>query len=210
MDENLAALHSQGAKAKEAAHKLSFLPTDVKNGALLAISRGLLEKTADILAANKLDYEEAKNGGMSPAMLDRLLLTGERIKAIAGDVNSVVALPDPVGEIFDMRTMPNGLQIGKKRVPVGVIAAIYESRPNVTIDIASLCLKSGNAVILRGGKETLRSNQALIRVINEALQKCGIPSGAVQLIENPDHAIVNELLRMRDAIDLVYPGAARD
>ncbi len=205
MDNGLKELQKQGKQARESAHRLSFLSTDIKNRALREISLGLLEKTPDILAANRQDYEEARSGGMSDAMLDRLLLTEERVKAIAGDVNSIVILPDPVGEIFDMRTMPNGLQIGKKRVPIGVIAAIYESRPNVTVDIASLCLKSGNAVILRGGKETLRSNKALIRVIEEALQKCGIPSGAVQLIENTDHALVSELLKMRDVIDLVIP-----
>jgi glutamate-5-semialdehyde dehydrogenase len=205
MDNALTELQKQGKQAKEAAHGLSFLSTDIKNRALREISLGLLEKIPDILAANRQDYEEARIGGMSDSMLDRLLLTEERIKAIAGDVNSIVILPDPVGEIFDMRTMPNGLQIGKKRVPIGVIAAIYESRPNVTVDIASLCLKSGNAVILRGGKETLRSNKALVSVIEEALQKCGIPAGAVQLIENTDHALVNELLKMRDVIDLVIP-----
>jgi glutamate-5-semialdehyde dehydrogenase len=132
-------------------------------------------------------------------------LTAERIKAIAADVESVAALPDPIGETFEMRTMPNGLQIGKKRVPMGVIAAIYESRPNVTIDIASLCLKSGNAVILRGGKETLRSNVALAHVVQSALDKCGVPAGAIQLIENTDRALVNDLLKMRDVIDLVIP-----
>ncbi len=194
-----------GKQAKAASRRLAFLPTDVKNKALLEIAKGLNERVADILAANKADYDEAKKGGMNDAMLDRLLLTAERIKGIASDVASVAALPDPVGEIFDMRTMPNGLQIGKKRVPIGVIAAIYESRPNVTVDIASLCLKAGNAVILRGGKETLRSNQVLAKVIVGSLAKAGVPTGAVQLIENPDHALVNELLKMRDVIDLVIP-----
>ncbi|MGA3094291.1 MAG: aldehyde dehydrogenase family protein, partial [Dehalococcoidales bacterium] len=162
------------------------------------------------MKANRQDYDEAKASGMNDAMLDRLLLTEERLRSITDDVNSIAALPDPVGEVFDMRTMPNGLLIGKKRVPMGVIAAIYESRPNVTIDIATLCLKSGNAVILRGGKETLRSNIALAGVASAALQKAGIPNGAVQLIEDTERTLVNELLKMRDVIDLVIPrgGAA--
>jgi len=134
-----------------------------------------------------------------------LMLNEARIKAIAADVETVAALPDPVGEVFDMRTMPNGLLVGKKRVPMGVIGAIYESRPNVTVDIAALCLKSGNAVILRGGKETLRSNIALAKTVAEALHTAGIPAGAVQLIEGTDRALVNELLKMRDVIDMVIP-----
>jgi glutamate-5-semialdehyde dehydrogenase len=194
-----------GKRAKAASRRLTFLPTDIKNKALLAISKGLIEDTPEILAANKADYDEAKKSGMNDAMLDRLLLTADRIKGIAADVASVSALPDPMGEFFDMRTMPNGLQIGKKRVPIGVIAAIYESRPNVTVDIASLCLKSGNAVILRGGKETLRSNIAFVKVIDKALENSGVPDGVVQLITNTDHALVNELLKMRDVIDLVIP-----
>ena len=169
------------------------------------MARGLVENTAEILKANRQDYDEARASGMSDAMLDRLLLTEARIQSIADDVITVASLPDPVGEIFDMRTMPNGLLIGKKRVPMGVIAAIYESRPNVTIDIASLCLKSGNAAILRGGKETVRSNIALATVAVTALRKAGIPEGAVQLIEDTDRSLVNELLKMRGIIDLMIP-----
>lgn len=198
-------LEMKGNLAKDASRKLACLSTEVKNHALGEIARGLINKTTEILKANRQDYKEAQNGGMNEAMLDRLLLTAERIKAIASDVNSVAALPDPVGEVFDMRTMPNGLLIGKKRVPMGVIATIYESRPNVTVDIASLCLKSGNAVILRGGKETLCSNIALASVISFALQKTGIPLGAVQLIEDTDRSLVDKLLKMRDVIDLVIP-----
>ncbi len=205
MDKGITELAVKGKLAKEASRKLAYLSTEVKNGALREIASGLIKNKIEILKANRQDYDEARASGMSEAMLDRLLLTEERLKSIADDVNSVAALPDPVGEVFDMRTMPNGLLIGKKRVPMGVIAAIYESRPNVTIDIASLCLKSGNAVILRGGKEMLRSNIALARVASAALQKAGIPEGAVQLIENTDRALVNELLKMRDVIDLVIP-----
>jgi glutamate-5-semialdehyde dehydrogenase len=143
-------------------------------------------------------------------MLDRLLLDTERIKGIAADVRTVAALPDPVGETFETRTLPNGLQVGKKRVPLGVIGAVYESRPNVTADISVLCLKSGNAVILRGGKEALYSNSALAKVIQSAAYRAGVPDGAVQFIESTDRALVGQMLKMREYIDLVIPrgGAA--
>jgi len=205
MEKGINELEVKGKLAKEASHKLAYLSTEIKNQALKEIARSLIENKAVILKANRQDYDKAKASGMNDAMLDRLLLTEERLRSIADDVNSVAALPDPVGEVFDMRTMPNGLLIGKKRVPIGVIAAIYESRPNVTIDIASLCIKSGNAVILRGGKETLRSNIALAGVASAALQKAGIPHGAVQLIEDTERTLVREMLKMRDVIDLVIP-----
>jgi len=198
-------LQKKGQLAKEASRRLACTSTAVKNTVLAEMSRGLLDNKELILTANQVDYAEAKAAGMSEALLDRLLLTDERINGIAKDVEAVAALPDPIGEMFDMRTLPNGLQVGKKRVPLGVIAAIYESRPNVTIDIASLCIKSGSAVILRGGKETLRSNIALANVAQLALQNAGAPVAAVQLIENTDRTIVNDLLKMRDVIDLVIP-----
>jgi glutamate-5-semialdehyde dehydrogenase len=195
----------KGKLAKTASSRLASLPTETKNRALREIAAGLIKSAPEILDANRQDYEEARNAGLDPAMLDRLMLDEERIKSIAADVGTIAALPDPVGEVFDMRTMPNGLLIGKKRVPIGVIAAIYESRPNVTIDMAALCLKSGNAVILRGGKETLRSNIALARTVSAALNTCGIPVGAVQLVEDTDRALVTELLKMRDVVDMVIP-----
>ncbi len=198
-------LASKGRLAKEASAKLACLSTEIKNRALKEIAAGLIKSAPEILDANRRDYDEASKSGLDPAMLDRLMLNEARIKAIAADVETVAALPDPVGEVFDMRTMPNGLLVGKKRVPMGVIGAIYESRPNVTVDIAALCLKSGNAVILRGGKETLRSNIALAKTVAEALHTAGIPAGAVQLIEGTDRALVNELLKMRDVIDMVIP-----
>ena len=142
---------------------------------------------------------------MGAAMLDRLMLNESRLEGIAADTRAVAALPDPVGEVYDMRTMPNGLQIGKKRVPIGVIGAIYESRPNVTVDIASLCLKSGNAVILRGGKETINSNTAIVKVIQDACKRAGMPLGCVQFIDNTDRALVDEMLKMNDVIDLIIP-----
>jgi glutamate-5-semialdehyde dehydrogenase len=165
----------------------------------------LLARKDEILAANKKDYDAAKTGGMGEALLDRLLLNEKRLEGIAADTRSVAALPDSVGEIFDMRTMPNGLQIGKKRVPIGVIGVIYESRPNVTVDIACLCLKSGNAVILRGGKETIYSNTAIVKVIQDACKKAAMPDGCVQFIDNTDHTLVEAMLKMNDVIDLLVP-----
>jgi glutamate-5-semialdehyde dehydrogenase len=142
---------------------------------------------------------------MDVAMLDRLRLTSGRLEAMSQDVRAVAALPDPVGEAFDMRTLPNGVLLGRRRVPLGVIGAIYESRPNVTIDISVLCLKSGNAVILRGGKEALRSNGALVKVVQDAAYRAGVPEGAVQFIESTDRALVDHMLKMRGTIDLIIP-----
>jgi len=198
-------LEAKGKAAKAAARRLAYLSTDVKNKALANIASDLLAKKDEILAANQIDYKEAEASGMSAVMLDRLMLNSSRLEAIAQDVLAVAALPDPVGEVFDMRTLPNGLQIGKKRVPLGVIGAIYESRPNVTIDISVLCLKSGNAIILRGGKEAINSDSALARVVQEACQRAGVPDGAVQFIENTDRALVDYMLKMKDVIDLLIP-----
>ena len=198
-------LETKGKAAKVASHHMAYLSTEVKNKALHNISDDLLLKKSEILAANQVDYKEAEVSGMSAAMLDRLMLTSERLEAIAGDVLAVAALPDPVGEIFDMRTLANGLQVGKKRVPLGVIGTIYESRPNVTIDISVLCLKSGNAIILRGGKESVHSNSALARVVQEAAYRAGVPEGAVQFIENTDRALVDHMLKMGNIIDLLIP-----
>jgi len=198
-------LEEKGKAAKAASRKLAFLSTEVKNKALANIAESLIDKRDEILAANKIDYEEAKPSGMSEAMLDRLMLSPSRLESIAQDTKTVAALPDPVGEMLDMRTLPNGLQIGRKRVPLGVIGAIYESRPNVTIDISSLCLKSGNAVILRGGKEAINSNTALARVAQGACSQAGVPQGAIQLIESTERALVNHMLKMRGVIDLIIP-----
>jgi len=198
-------LEEKGKAAKAASRKLAFLSTEVKNKALANIAESLIDKKDEILAANKIDYEEAKASGMSEAMLDRLMLSPSRLESIAQATKTVAALPDPVGEMLDMRTLPNGLQIGRKRVPLGVIGAIYESRPNVTIDISSLCLKSGNAVILRGGKEAINSNTALARVAQGACSQAGVPQGAIQLIESTERALVNHMLKMRGIIDLIIP-----
>jgi glutamate-5-semialdehyde dehydrogenase len=198
-------LKAKGKAAKAASRKLAYLSTEVKNQALHNISGDLLAKKDGILAANQIDYKEAEASGMNAAMLDRLMLSSSRLESIAQDVLAVAALPDPVGEVFDMRTLPNGLLIGRKRVPLGVIGAIYESRPNVTIDISVLCLKSGNAIILRGGKEAIRSNSALARVVQGACKRAGVPDGAVNFIENTDRTLVNHLLKMGDIIDLLIP-----
>ncbi len=191
--------------AKVASRRLAYLSTDIKNKALNNIADDILTRKDEILAANRKDYAAAKATGMGAALLDRLMLNESRLEGIAGDTRAVAALNDPVGETYEMRTMPNGLQIGKKRVPIGVIGAIYESRPNVTVDIASLCLKSGNAVILRGGKETINSNTAIIKVIQGACKRAGMPAGCVQFIDNTDHALVDAMLKMNDVIDLIIP-----
>ncbi|MFC2002534.1 glutamate-5-semialdehyde dehydrogenase [Chloroflexota bacterium] len=198
-------LETKAKAAKSASRRMAYLSTEVKNKALNNIAEDLLTNRNEILAANEIDYQEGQASGMSEAMLDRLMLSPTRLEAIAQDVLAVAALPDPVGEVFDMHTRPNGLQVGRKRVPLGVIGAIYESRPNVTIDISVLCLKSGNAVILRGGKEAIHSNSALAKVVQEASKRAGVPDGAVQSIENTDRELVNHMLKMRDTIDLIIP-----
>ena len=205
MKSTVTELDVKGKEAKAASKKLAFLDTETKNKALLDIADALLARQKEILSANKLDYKEAEASGMNAAMLDRLMLSASRLEGIAKDVRTVATLPDPVGEIIEECTLPNGLQLIKKRVPLGVIGAIYESRPNVTVDIAVLCLKAGNAVILRGGKETLRSNMALVKVVQEAAYKAGIPQGAIQLIESTDRALVDHMLKMREIIDLMIP-----
>ena len=191
--------------AKAASRRMAYLSAGVKNEALHNVSNDLLARKDEILAANQIDYKEGEASGMGAAMLDRLMLDSSRLEGIAQDVLAVAALPDPVGEVFDMRTLPNGLQLGRKRVPLGVIGAIYESRPNVTIDISALCLKSGNALILRGGKEAIHSNSALAGVVQQAATRAGVPEGAVQFIDNPDRALVDHLLKMGGAIDLIIP-----
>ena len=205
MESAVKELKQKGKAAKAASKKLAFLSTEIKNKALLNIAEALIDKQDEILAANKVDYKQAKASGMSEAMLDRLMLSPSRLEAISQDVKTVAGLPDPVGEVFEMRTLANGLQIGKKRVPLGVIGAIYESRPNVTVDMSSLCLKSGNAVILRGGKETINSNTALARVVQQSCLEAGMPDGAIQFIESTERALVNHMLKMKGIIDLIIP-----
>ncbi len=196
---------AKGQAARDASRALARLSTDVKNRALLAIAHDLIEHESYVLSANREDIEAGRAAGLSDSALDRLFLSHERLVGIANDVRQVSLLPDPVGEMIDMRTLPNGMRVGRRRVPLGVIAAIYESRPNVTVDIASLCLKSGNACILRGGKEAIHSNTALAGIVREAIASAGAPPDAVQLVENTDRALLGEILSMRDSIDLVVP-----
>lgn len=198
-------LQTKGQAARRAARALARLSTTVKNQALHAIADGLLARAGAIVEANTQDVQAAQDAGLAPVLIDRLKLNRDKLQAIAGDTRDVAALPDPVGEMIDMRTLPNGMQVGRKRVPLGVIAAIYESRPNVTVDIASLCLKAGSAAFLRGGKETINSNKMLATVIRDAIASAGAPADAVQLIEDTDRGLVGELLKMKDVIDLVVP-----
>ena len=198
-------LEGKALAARRAARELARLPAEVKDRALVRVAESLVTGQQEILTANERDCAKAQASGMSAAMFDRLLLNPSRIAAMAADVRSVAGLPDPVGEVFDMRTLPNGLEIGRKRVPLGVIATVYESRPNVTVDVSALCLKSGNAVILRGGSEAINSNLALAKTVERALIESGVPGGTVQIIESTDRAVVDRMLKMNGAIDLVVP-----
>ena len=198
-------IEQKAREAKRAARALSTLSTDVKNAALNGLADALVADQSEILAANAADVERGRADGLSSTALDRLTLTAARLTGIASDVRTVARLADPVGEMIEMRTMPNGLMVGRMRVPFGVIGAIYENRPNVTVDIASLCLKAGSATILRGGKEARDSNIILGRVIRAAFATAGVPEGAVQVIESSDRALVAEMLQLKQYIDLVVP-----
>ena len=203
-------LQQMGRAAKLASRQLATLPTATKNEALLAIAAEIEAQTAAIVAANEMDVAEGRARGLSEALLDRLLLTPKRIAALAADTRHVATLPDPVGADIEGRLLPNGLRLSKRRIPIGVIGVIYEARPNVTIDVAALCLKTGNASILRGGKETLRSNRALVQVIQTALEKVHLPAATVQYIDSPDRELVTQLLRLDQYVDMIIPrgGAA--
>ena len=203
-------LKTKGKAAKQAARVLSTLDTAAKNKALEIVAETIMEREPLILAANDRDIEAGRANGMSEALLDRLLLTAPRLESIAADVKSIVNLPDPVGEEFASRRLPNGLQISKRRIPIGVIGVIYESRPNVTIDISALCLKSGNAAILRGGKESVHSNRALANAVEAGCEAAGLPASSMQLIESTDRALVKQMLRANGFIDMIIPrgGAA--
>lgn len=205
MDAVINELELKAIASKSASKQLAFLSTEIKNRALINIADDLLTKSHDILAANKLDCKAAQKSNMSISMFDRLLLTEERLKSIACDVQSLAALPDPIGEVIETHTLHNGLIISKRRVPLGVIGAIYESRPDVTIDISSLCIKSGNSIILRGGKDSIHSNSALAKLVQEAITRANMPNGTVQFIENTDRNLVNQMLKMGNYFDLIVP-----
>lgn len=194
-----------GSAAKEAAAFLATADTQSKNHALEAISNALLAHKTEILVANAQDVENARSKGMAESMIDRLILTDTRIESIAAAVLKVVALPDPIGEELSRSTMYNGIEIRKVRVPLGVIGIIYEARPNVTVDAAVLCLKSGNAAFLRGGSETIHSNITLESIMRTALASVGFPEACITLIHDTDRAVAREMMRLRDYIDVLIP-----
>ena len=198
-------LIEMGKNAKQAAFVLAQLSQTEKNRALQIIADQLERQTDTILAENAKDIEAARENGLTDALIDRLLLTEERLKAIANDVRHVISLADPVGKLIDGGVLDSGLKLERIRVPLGVIGTIYEARPNVTIDVAALCLKTGNAVILRGGKETQHSNKILVDVVQDALQQAGLPKAAVQAITDPDRALVMELLKLDRYVDMIIP-----
>lgn len=198
-------LEQMGIAAQAASYQLALLSSREKNQVLEKIAAYLEAQTDAILQANAEDLNDARASGLSEALLDRLALTPERLKSIASDVRQVCNLADPVGQVIDGGVLDSGLRIERRRVPLGVIGVIYEARPNVTVDVASLCLKTGNAAILRGGKETYRTNAATVKVIQQALEACGLPAGAVQAIESPDRALVTEMLKMDKYIDMLIP-----
>ncbi len=194
-----------GKAAKDAAFELATASTAQKNQALAIIAGELEANSAAILAANAKDIELGREAGLTDALLDRLLLNEERLTGIANDVRNVISLNDPVGSEIDSKVLENGMSLSRRRVPLGVVGVIYEARPNVTIDIAALCLKTGNASILRGGKETFFSNMELVKVIQSALAKANLPAASVQYIEKPDRELVSQLLKLDDYVDMIIP-----
>ena len=201
----LDALRAQVTAARAASRALAVATSAEKNAAIAAIADGLRERRDEVAAANARDIAKAGADGVTPAVIDRIRLDADRVERLAASLADVIALPDPVGETIDCESRPNGLEIGRVRVPLGVIAVIYENRPNVTIDIAALCLKSGNACVLRGGREALESNRVLAAIIAAGLTAAGLPGDAVQFVASTDRALVGALLGMNDLIDLMIP-----
>ncbi|MBU2911381.1 glutamate-5-semialdehyde dehydrogenase [Vibrio splendidus] len=198
-------LTNMGIAAKDAAFHLATASTAQKNKALAIIADELEANAATLLEANAKDIELGREAGLTDALLDRLLLNEERLTGIANDVRNVISLNDPVGSEMDSKVLENGMSLSRRRVPLGVVGVIYEARPNVTIDIAALCLKTGNASILRGGKETFFSNMELVKVIQSALEKAELPAASVQYIEKPDRELVSQLLKLDDYVDMIIP-----
>ena len=198
-------LITKARAAQAASRDIRTASTDRKNAALEAIATALESNIGPIIEANTLDMDAGRQAGVGEAMLGRLLLNESRLQGMASDVRSIAQLPDPIGERFDSRTLPNGIRIERRRVPLGVIGCVYESRPNVTIDIASLCIKSGNAVVLRGGKEAIHSNTALASLVRDALGEAGITPEAVQFVSDTDRAIVDQMIKLNDYLDLFIP-----
>ncbi len=194
-----------GKSAKNASRAMAKADSNAKNAALLAIAEIVEQRKDELIAANKIDLEVGEKNGLDSAMLDRLALNDDRIASMTEGLRQVAALDDPIGEITDLKYRPSGIQVGKMRVPLGVVGIIYESRPNVTVDAAALALKSGNATILRGGSEAIKSNQAIAICVKEGLKKAGLPQDAVQVIETTDRAAVGELLAMNEFVDVIIP-----
>lgn len=194
-----------GQRARKASRAMAKADTAAKNQALLFIAAAIRREADALRAANQLDLEAARAGGLAPALLDRLTLSDKAIATMAEGLEQIVALPDPIGEISNMKYRPTGIQVGQMRVPLGVIGIIYEARPNVTVDAAGLCIKSGNATILRGGSEAIHCNQALAKLVNEGLAAAGLPADAVQIVETTDRAAVGELITMPQYVDVIVP-----
>ena len=198
-------MHNIGRQARAASRFIARADSNVKNNALRAIAAAIRRESAALIAANHEDLVAARAAGLEPAMIDRLTLTEKGVAAMAEGVEQVAALPDPVGEISDLKFRPSGIQVGKMRVPLGVIGIIYEARPNVTADAAALCLKSGNAAILRGGSEAIRCNRAIAALVQEGLAAAGLPANTVQVIDTTDRAAVGHLITMREFVDVIVP-----
>ncbi|HOL64624.1 MAG TPA: glutamate-5-semialdehyde dehydrogenase, partial [Accumulibacter sp.] len=198
-------IETVGRQARQASRAMARADSNAKNRALHAIAAAIRRESAQLVAANQHDLDAARAAGLEAALLDRLTLTAKGVATMAEGVDQVAALPDPVGEISDLKIRPTGIQVGKMRVPLGVIGIIYEARPNVTADAAALCLKSGNAAILRGGSEAIRSNRTIAALVQEGLQAAGLPSDAVQVIDTTDRAAVGELITMREFVDVIVP-----
>ncbi|WP_371323417.1 glutamate-5-semialdehyde dehydrogenase [Dechloromonas sp. ZY10] len=198
-------MQTVGRQARAASRRLTMATTAEKNAALMHIASAIRREKAALVAANRLDLDAARANGLEPAMLDRLTLSEKGVESMAEGVEQVAKLPDPVGEIRDIKFRPSGIQVGKMRAPLGVIGIIYEARPNVTADAAALCLKSGNAAILRGGSEAINSNRAIAALVQEGLQAAGLPAECVQVINTTDRAAVGELITMREFVDVIVP-----
>jgi len=198
-------MHALLGAARAAARRLAVASTAEKNAALTALAAGLRADAGEILAANARDVGAARAAGKSAALVDRLTLNAKRLEEMAGAVEEVVVLPDPIGEIYDLKIRPNGLRVGRMRLPLGVVGIIFESRPNVVIDAAALCLKSGNAAVLRGGSEAAHSNRALGAALGRALAAAGLPATAAQVIDDPDRELVLHLVQARGLVDVLIP-----
>lgn len=198
-------MHGIGRAARAASREMARAETRAKDAALVAIAEAIEREEARLLEANAEDVAQARARGLDPAMVDRLTLSAKGVRQMAQGVREVAQLVDPIGEITDLRYRPTGIQVGRMRVPLGVIGIIYEARPNVTADAAALCLKSGNAAILRGGSEAIRCNQAIAACVHEGLRKAGLPESAVQVIETTDRAAVGELITMKEFVDVIVP-----